>query len=115
LREVYGIPLPDLPGNIWKSRSPLLVEMPLCALKDSGEPIAHVGPKKLGNRIRRSRYERLLWPRKSRWSSLADLFYSREDFRTLAVPDSFFWAYKPLRPVLWIWRWSRRVLCWRSE
>jgi hypothetical protein len=110
LREVYGIPLPDFPGDVWRSWSPLLVEMPLRALKDSGEPVARVGLEKLGNRIRRSRYERLLWPRKSRWSSLADLFYSREDFRTLALPDSFFWAYKPLRPVVWLWRWSRRVL-----
>jgi hypothetical protein len=115
LREVYGIPLPDLQRDAWKSWSPLLVEMPLCALKDPSEPVARVGPKKLRSRIRRSRYERLLWPRKSCWSSLADLFYSREDFRTLVLPDTLFWVYKPVRPVLWLWRCSRRILCLHSE
>ncbi len=109
LREVYELPLPHLPDNIWKGWSPRLVEMPILALKDPAEPIYRVGPAKLRNRIRRSRYERLLWPRKSRWSSLSDLFYSREDFRTLALPDSFFWAYKLLRPVLWLLRWSRQL------
>jgi hypothetical protein len=105
LRDVYSLPMPDLPQDAWKNWSPLLVEMPMRALKDPAEPANRVGPAKLRERIRRSRYERLLWPRKSRWSSLSDLFYSREDFRTLALPDGFFWAYKPLRPVLWLWRW----------
>jgi hypothetical protein len=84
--------------------------MPLRALKDPAEPADFVGLAKLRNRIRRSRYERLLWPGKSRWSSLSDLFYSREDFRTLALPDCFFWAYKLLRPFLWLWRWSRQLV-----
>jgi hypothetical protein len=110
LREVYGIPLPDLAQEIGAGCSPLLVEAPLRALMDPGEPIAEVGLEKFRNRIRRSRYERLLWPRKSRWSSVADLFYSREDFRTIALPDTLFWAYIPLRPVLWLWRWLRRLL-----
>jgi hypothetical protein len=110
LRDVYGLPIPDLRENVWKGWTPLLVEMPMRALKDSAEPVDRVGLAKFRNRIRRSRYERLLWPRKSRWSSLSDLFYSREDFRTLALPDSLFWAYKPLRPALWLRRWSRQLL-----
>jgi hypothetical protein len=110
LRDVYELPIPHTPENFWKSWSPLLVEMPMRALRDPAEPAERVGTAKLRNRIRRSRYERLLWPRKSRWSSFSDLFYSREDFRTLALPDSFFWAYKPLRPVLWLWRWSRQLV-----
>jgi hypothetical protein len=110
LRDVYGLPLPDLPEDVWKGWSPLLVEMPMRALKDPAEPADRVGPVKLRNRIRRSRYERLLWPRKSRWSSLSDLFYSREDFRTLALPDGLFYTYKLLRPVLWMCRWSRQLV-----
>jgi hypothetical protein len=110
LGEVYGLPLPEPLRSACSNCSPLLVEMPLRALADSAEPVARLGPAKLLNRIRRSRYERLLWPRKSRWSSVADLFYSREDFRTLPLPGALFWAYKPLRPVLWFWRWSRQLL-----
>lgn len=110
LRDVYSLSMPDLPPDAWKSWSPILVEMPMRALKDPSEPADRVGPAKLRNRILRSRYERLLWPRKSRWSSLSDLFYSREDFRTLALPDRLFWAYKPLRPVLWLWRWLRQLV-----
>lgn len=110
LRELYGLPLPDLPQGLWKGWSPLLVAAPIEALMDSAEPVQRAGLTKLRNRLRRSRYERLLWPRKSRWSSLADLFYSREDFRTLPLPDSFFWVYKPIRPALWLWRWLRPIL-----
>ncbi len=110
LRDVYSLPIPDLPRDAWKSWSPLLVEIPMRALSDPAEPADRAGIAKLRDRIRRSRYERLLWPRKSRWSSLADLFYSREDFRTLALPDGLFWAYIPLRPALWLWRWSRQLV-----
>jgi len=110
LHQVYGMPLPALPGLNANNLAPLLVEMPLRALKDPAEPLTGVGPAKLRNRLRRSRYERFLWPRKSRSSSVADLFYCREDFRTLALPDRLFWAYKPMRPILWSWRWAHRLL-----
>jgi hypothetical protein len=33
-----------------------------------------------------------------------------EDVRTLALPDTLFWAYKPLRPVLWLWRWTKQLM-----
>jgi hypothetical protein len=104
LREVYSLPLPDLPDKVWKNWSPLLVEIAIRALMDPAEPVDRAGLAKLRSRVRRSRYERLLWPRKSRWSSVSDLFYCREDFRTLALPDSVFWAWKLLRPFLWLWR-----------
>ncbi len=106
LRELYSLPLPDLPKSVWKDWSPPLVEMPLRALTTHFEQPGRVGPAKLREHMRLSRFERLLWHRKSRWSTLSDLFYSREDFRTLHLADSFFWAYKPLRPVLWLWRWA---------
>ncbi len=107
LRKMYGLPFPDLPASVWRSWSPRLVEMPIRALMDPAEPASRVGPAKLRNRMRLSRYERLLKPLKSRWSSLSDLFYSREDFRTLTLPDRFFWVYALMRPFLWLWRWAR--------
>ena len=109
LEEVYGLPRPDLPATAWQEPAARLIAVPLQALYQANEPVSRVGPSKLRNRIRRSRYERLLWPAKSWYDSLSELFYGREDFRTLPLPDGFFWAYKPLRPVLWLWRWSRQM------
>jgi hypothetical protein len=105
LEQLYGFPRPDLPAEAWQEPSRKLIAVPLQALGHSHEPIGRVSPSKLRYRMRRSRYERLLWPAKSWRDSLAELFYGREDFRTLPLPDRFFWAYKPLRPVLWFWRW----------
>lgn len=102
LDEVYGLPVPQLADA---DRSPMLVQIPLEAMQESKEPEHAVGPAKLRNRMRLARYERILWPRKKWLSSLSELFYGREDYRTLPLPDSFFWLYKPLRPVLWTWRW----------
>lgn len=109
LREVYDLPSPELPQDAWKNWTPLLAEMPMRALGEAAEPADRVSPAKLRHRMRLSRYERLLWPRKSRWRALLDMFYGREDFRTLVLPDSLFWAYVPLRPILWLWRWMRRA------
>jgi hypothetical protein len=106
LREVYSLPLPDLPESVWKHWSTLLVEIPIRALTNSSEAPGRVGPAKLRHRLHNSSFHRLLWRRKSRWSTLSDLFYGREDFRTVPLADSFFWAYKPLRPILWLWRWA---------
>ena len=108
LEQVYGLPRPDLPAQAWQESSPRLIAAPFQALINSDEPLDRVSPAKLRNRIRRSRYERLLWPAKSWRDSFSELFYGREDFRTLPLPDGFFWAYKPLRPVLWLWRWAQQ-------
>jgi len=110
LRDVYELTLPGLPDSVWEGWSPLLVEMPIRALKNPAEPADGAGPAKLRDRIRRSRYERLLWPRKPPWSSVSDLFYCREDFRALPLPDELFWAYKLLRPVFWLRRWSQQLV-----
>jgi hypothetical protein len=53
------------------------------------------------------RYETLLLPRRTWRASLAGLLYRREDFREMRLPDGLFWAYAPLHPVLWLWRWVR--------
>jgi hypothetical protein len=105
LEQLYGLPRPELPAEAWQEPSRRLIAVPLQALGHSHEPTGRVSPSKLRFRMRRSRYERLLWPAKSWYDSLSELFYGREDFRTLPLPDGFFWAYKPLRPALWLWRW----------
>lgn len=106
LHQVYGLSLPDLPENASMVRSPVLIRMPLQSLQDSQFPADRIGLGKLRNRLRTIRYERLLRPRRTWRDSLSELFYCQGDFAMLPLPDRLFWAYKPLRPVLWLWRWA---------
>ena len=98
---------PALPLTV-QGRVPrqLLVEMPLESLKLSQDPRGRTGLALLRNHTRMIRYERLVRPRKTWRESLSELFYCQQDFAMLPLPDSLFWAYKPLRPVLWLWRWA---------
>jgi len=107
LEQVYGLALPKLPEDAWKRLPSLLVEIPLQALK-ALEPFGlPVSVASMRYRLRMSRYEKLLLPRKTwRWS-VSHLLYRREDFKELRLPDGLFWAYAPLHPVLWFWRWMR--------
>lgn len=107
LEEVYGLVLPALPGDPWKGVHPMLVEIPLRALRGPEPFELPVSMASMQYRLRMSRYERLLFPRKTWRGSLAHLLYRREDFKELPLPDSLFWAYSPLHPVLWLWRWTR--------
>jgi hypothetical protein len=104
LKDVYGLPLPGLPGNPWKDLPSFLIDRPLHALKTPEEPTVPGVPATLPERFRVSRYNRLLLPQKTWRESLAELVYHRQDFKTLRLPDSLFWAYAPLRPILWLWR-----------
>jgi len=108
LDQVYGLPLPGLPGNPWKDLPSLLIEVPLHNLKDPDEPAITVSVITIPRWLQKSRYERLLLPQKAWRDSLFLLWYRREDFRTLHLPDSLFWAYAPLRPISCVWRWVRR-------
>lgn len=110
LDQVYGLPMPDLPGYAWMHKPSVLVEMPLHALEEPGEPATRTFLPLFRDRLRMSRYERLLRPRKKWRGSFSQLLYCREDFRDLRLPDSFFWAYLPLRPVLWAWRRTRQTV-----
>ena len=110
LHLLYGLPLPDLPGNPAMDLPQSLIEIPLRALHDSAVPGFSTDLANFRYRIHLSRYLHALRPQKTWRESLSELFHNREDFRTLPLPDVFFWAYKPLRPALWIWRWSRQRL-----
>lgn len=108
LHTLYGLEIP-IPGGAATERatafpSPLLVEMPLASLQHSQDPRGRSGLALLRNHSRMIRYERLVRPRKTWRESLSELFYCQQDFRMLPLPDSLFWAYKLLRPVLWSWR-----------
>jgi hypothetical protein len=109
LEQAYGLPLPHLPGDPWMDLPSPLIAKPLQALKDPEEPSApDTSPTSLRDRLAMSRYDRLLRPRRTWWDSLTQFLYSREDFRGIRLPDSLFWAYVPLRPIQWLWRWARQ-------
>jgi hypothetical protein len=109
LQNLYQLPIPGFIQLGQTSPASQLVALPLQALENPHEPIQQVGPAKSLQRIRLDHYRRLLWPRKNRWSSFTDLFYARQDFKAVPLPDSLFWLYKPLRPILWLPRWIRRI------
>ena len=104
LKDVYGLPLPDLPGDPWKNLPRFLVASPLRALKVTQDPAARGFPALLQDGLRLNRYDRLVLPNRTWRNVLADFAYRREDFRLLRLPDRFYWAYVPLRPILWFWR-----------
>jgi hypothetical protein len=108
LNRVYGLPIPDLSGEPWIDLPSVLIEIPLHALQAPEEPAALAFLPKFRRRLRISRYERLVQPRKSWRDSLSQFLYCREDFRDIRLPDSLFWAYVPLRPILRVWRLVRQ-------
>ena len=104
LKEVYGLPLPVLPGNPWKYLPSLLIDRPLYALKVYEQPAVPGVLATLPGLLPRYRYNRMVHPQRTWREALAELAYCREDFKVLHLPDSLFWAYAPLRPILWFWR-----------
>ncbi len=110
---VYGTQLSGLPRTDSLELPSILIEVPLKSLQHPQLQIERSFLATLQNQIRSFRYERLVRPRQWR-DSLSELFYCANDFQALPLPDSLFWLYKPLRPVLWVWRWVRRK-CPRSE
>jgi hypothetical protein len=111
LQDVYGLPVQDLPGNPWKNLPSFLITRPLHDLKGPEDPAAFGALARIRGHFRLIRYERLAVPQKTGRDLLAESAYCREDFQVLRLPDSLFWAYAPLRPILWLWR---RVLRRRS-
>jgi hypothetical protein len=104
LQDVYGLPVPDLPGNPWRNLPSFLIARPLHNLKMSEDPAAFGALVMIRENFRRIRYERLAVPQRTWRVHLAEFAFRREDFRVLRLPDRFYWAYIPLRPFLWVWR-----------
>jgi hypothetical protein len=104
LQDVYGLPVPDLPGNPWKNLPSFLITRPLHDIKVPGDHSALGALALAWDHFRRTRYERLAVPQKTGRDHLLELAYRREDFQVLRLPDRFYWAYTPLRPFLWVWR-----------
>jgi hypothetical protein len=114
LNHVYEFPLLDVQSDRPLNPKSPLIEIPLEALAEPDElPPAHTLAA-VRNGLRLLRYDRLLRPRKAWFASISELFYRRGDFKLIRLPDSLFWVYKPLRPVLWIWGWIRRVAVLRK-
>lgn len=110
LHLLYGLPLLNLPGNVAADLPPYLIEIPLRALHDPEVPGFSTDLANFRYRIHLSRYQRALRPGTTWRESLSELFHNREDFRMFPLPDGLFWAYKPLRPVLWLSRWLRQMV-----
>ncbi len=106
---VYRLPLPRYQGNPWKNLPSFLINSPLCTLKTSREPLARGVLESLPEGLYRIRYPRMIQPPKSWGAILSDFLYRRQDFRVLRLPDRLFWAYAPLRPILFAWRWLKQA------
>lgn len=115
LQNLYNLPIPGFVQPNQANPASQLVTLPLQALENPNEPIQQIGLAKSLQRIRLDRYRRILWPRKNRRNGFTDLFYARQDFKAVPLPDPLFWLYKPLRPILWLPRWIRRIASPKSS
>ncbi len=104
LEYVYGLPVPDLKGDPWKNLPPFLIDSPLRALKVAEDPAARGVLALFEDGLRLNRYDKLVMPLRTWLDILADYAYRHEDFRVVRLPDCLYWAYVPLRPILWFWR-----------
>jgi hypothetical protein len=109
LQVVHGLPLPSLEPDLWGKLRSFLLDSPLYEIGVSKDPDA-LGPREmLHTLLRLTRYTRLALPRKSWRESLSRFTYNRQDFKVLRLPDSLFWAYAPLHPILSAWRKIARI------
>jgi len=104
LEHIYGLPMPELPEAIQRKLPTSLIDGPLRALKAPEEPEERSPMASFRDGLRMRRYGRLALSQRMRWKTLGRYGYCRLDFHVLSLPDRFFWAYAPLRPILWIWR-----------
>jgi hypothetical protein len=104
LELVYGLPMPDLPEALRKKLPTSLIDGPLHVLQAPEEPEERTPVASFRDGLRMHRYGRLALSQRMRWETIERYGYCRGDFHVLHLPDSLFWAYAPLRPVLWFWR-----------
>lgn len=111
LSSVYALPVRamiDSAQHPQERLAPALTQLPLRTLKIAEDPAGRSGLAALRDGIGVFRYERLVRPGK-KWSrSISELLYCQEDYCLLPLSDRFFWMYRPLRPILWLLRRSRR-------
>jgi hypothetical protein len=104
LEYVYGLPVPDLRGDPWKKLPRFLIDSPLRVLKVAEDPAARGILAVFEDGFRLNRYDGLVLPHRTWRDILAEFAYRRADFRVVRLPDSLFWAYALLRPILLLWR-----------
>jgi len=108
LSECYELAFPNIAGTLRKTLPYPLACKAVRDLTAPGEPAELNALAGFKERVRNSRYNRLLWPHRSWWENLAWLTYCQPDFRDFRLPDSLFWLYIPLRPFLSVWRRMKR-------
>jgi hypothetical protein len=108
LHEWYDLAFPNREGTLLKTLPRSLTCKAVRDLTTLSEPSEPNAPASFKEKVRNSHYYQLLWPHRSWWKSLASFTYCRPDFKVLRLPDSLFWFYIPLRPILWLWRRRRR-------
>lgn len=101
MNEAYGLPVPV--ASTGKVPS-FLVDGAVRDLEAASGPDLFGPSRRFWWQIRKARYDRLLRPQTPWRKSLVVLSYCRQDFKELHLPDSLFWLYAPLRPLLWVWR-----------
>jgi len=104
LKDAYGLPTLEASNRPTKDMPPVLINKAVRELTADAEPTGRAAPARLFEEIRSYDYKHQLWPYRSRSESIAEVAVCRVDFRVLALPDSLFWLYIPLRPFLWAWR-----------
>ena len=115
LNTLYKFPQSEFPSIPQQTKLSPLIKIPLCAIGEPDEQPVRTGLKSLRNNLRKRIYVNRLWSGRPLKDRLSEIFYSREDFKMLPLPESLFWLYTPLRPVLWFWRWVRQNRTEHSE
>ena len=115
LKEVYGLPLPELAGNPWKALPEFVIKEELRCLKDPEEFGDRGALAQFRDQLRKFHHDRLLRPHTTWLQNVAAFTYRSADFKEFPLPDGFFWTYAPLRPFLWAGRKLRRDKAARKE
>ena len=108
LNAWYDLAFPNIAGTLLKTLPYPLARRAVRDLTAPDEPAGLNALAGFKQRVRNSRYNRLLWPHRPWGKNLAWFTYCRFDFKVLRLPDSLFLLYIPLRPFLSVWRRMRR-------
>jgi hypothetical protein len=104
LNAAHDLPLPSLEPNPWQNLPSFLVDSPMYEIQVLKDPAAFGTLDMFRYLLRLTHYQKLALPHRSWRENLSRFTYNRQDFKVIRLPDSFFWAYGPLHPVLSAWR-----------